>query len=385
MDSDNRTLRCSHCRAAGFPSTASRLDLTTCPVPGVNNIRGALRCQPEPNAAEIPQGAYQQSCRGCKVADGGTFLRCTHCSTANGAQLASSFRLEWCPPPGSLDNQNGILTCIGQPNNLDIPVGGYRDSCQGCRRAGDLVECTLCRRADGQQAPASYDVRRCTPPAALDNRNGILICRGVPDTPGVPPGAYRDTCQGCSLDANRGALRCSHCLTADGRQVPASLSLLRCAAPPALENRDGALMCREREGAAPKLPVGPYQQSCHDCKLGAAGLLLSCASCRARDGRGRPASYLVQECAPPGRLHNEDGILACRGGLPPGTYHGSCEGCSVFLEGVLTCSGCRAADGRKVAASYKLERCPSPGALENRDGVLACRGAPSSVGAAAGR
>lgn len=46
-----------------MPST---LELA-CPLPQINNIQGRLQCEPKPNAADIPQGGYRQSCKGCEM------------------------------------------------------------------------------------------------------------------------------------------------------------------------------------------------------------------------------------------------------------------------------------------------------------------------------
>ena len=174
-----KVLHCSHCRLPGSPSLSSSLDLDTCWVPKVNNIHGHLQCEPKPNGANIPAGGYQQSCKGCELNSRG-FLACSHCSTASGKQNPSSYRLDNCPAPGTLDNDNGRLTCNGLPNDAALPSGPYLHSCQGCQLQQPHVVCKLCRRADGQQVESRYELDRCPPPSfKLDNQDGRLVCVGT--------------------------------------------------------------------------------------------------------------------------------------------------------------------------------------------------------------
>ena len=148
-------LACSHCRLPGSPSMASSLDLSTCWILEVNNIHGQLQCEPKPNDVAIPAGRYQQSCKGCELRN--RLLACSHCSTAAGRQVPSTFSPELCPPPGVLDNDNGKLVCSGLPNAAAVPDGPYLQSCQGCQvtNTPPSVQCRLCRRADGQQVGVS--------------------------------------------------------------------------------------------------------------------------------------------------------------------------------------------------------------------------------------
>ena len=176
-------LRCTHCRLPGSPSMASSLDLATCWIQQVNNIHGQLQCEPKPNDENIPAGRYQQSCKGCELQSG--LLACSHCSTAAGKQVPSTFRPEDCPSPAQIDNDNGKLTCQGLPNEGTVPEGPYLKSCQGCQilqgsqKPPELL-CKLCRRADGQQIRAEFPEvhTRCPAPSQLDNQDGRLICVG---------------------------------------------------------------------------------------------------------------------------------------------------------------------------------------------------------------
>merc|ERR1711879_839948 len=90
----------------------------------------------------------------------------------------ASLHVDSCKRPAYIDNTNGKLVCKGLKNREGIPSGGYQKSCQGCQVDAERSEltCTHCNAADGRQIPGVYDLRRCRPPAQIDNQNGILTC-----------------------------------------------------------------------------------------------------------------------------------------------------------------------------------------------------------------
>lgn len=169
-------LRCTHCKGAG-PATPSELDVRKCGGQPVDNIQGELQCKPKPNAKDIPRGGYARSCEGCRL-EGGAFLRCSHCGTADGRRVKAAYDLARCPPPGSLDNQDGKIVCTGLPHAEGIPSGGFRTSCLGCRLGGDQLICTSCRRADGSEVESSLALSSCylSPSHGVDNSDGSLVC-----------------------------------------------------------------------------------------------------------------------------------------------------------------------------------------------------------------
>ncbi|CAE8583567.1 unnamed protein product [Polarella glacialis] len=378
-------LRCTHCRFPGSPALASSLDLQSCPLPEVDNIRGELQCKPKVNAANIPEGGYRDSCRGCELEQGGTVLQCSHCGAADGRRVTSRFLLSQCPRPGKLDNHNGVLNCVGLLNAAKIPEGPYLHSCQGCHLFdyGKLVTCQLCRKADGRQLQSSFELGLCLPPGKLDNQDGSLICKGG-KSPGVqelPEGPYKQTCSECRLEGPR-TLKCERCGNLQSQVVSSSYDLSRCSAPAQLHNQDGALICIGVP-SGPRLPAGNYLKSCEGCHLQEGDQLLSCSHCKAPGGLQRVSSYQLALCPVPGRLENWNGVLNCLGllsgpAVPGGAFRESCQGCrlesSETGQGqVLTCSHCRAADGRQKPSSLALAGCPDPAQmLQNRDGSLIC-------------
>ncbi|KAL1496089.1 hypothetical protein AB1Y20_014715 [Prymnesium parvum] len=260
-------------------------------------LRAQEATRPRPNGAGLPRGSFLESCRGCSL--DGALLRCTHCSAA-GPALDSTLDLRSCRRgagggEGGVDNIQGRLECTPQPNAPGIPAGGYQQSCQvvpslpfppssaaapmptlplassplraasprsslvllspvsaarlsppvpqGCRleQSGAVLWCSHCSTASGARREAEYELRRCAAPAALDNHDGKLFCSGVRSAADIPEGAFRHSCQGCSQQS--GVLSCSHCSTADGRQLAAELTIAGCKQPAEIDNRDGVLVC----------------------------------------------------------------------------------------------------------------------------------------------
>eukprot|EP00927_Polykrikos_kofoidii_P076190 TRINITY_DN7298_c0_g1_i1.p1 TRINITY_DN7298_c0_g1~~TRINITY_DN7298_c0_g1_i1.p1 ORF type:complete len:987 (+),score=85.23 TRINITY_DN7298_c0_g1_i1:50-3010(+) len=199
---------------------------------------------PKPNGPGIPDGTYLGSCGGCSLRhDQGRFpqLSCTHCHASAGASVASTLSLQQCPPPRSVDNLDGELSCSPLPNSPDIPPGGYTGSCLGCSLNGGILKCTHCGRIRNPARYSSYTVDRCKKPGTLDNQDGILTCVGIPNARDIPDGGYQGSCQGCRMEGN--LLRCSHCRTVDGHQVEATLSL-PCKGKVPVGNSNGKLVCR---------------------------------------------------------------------------------------------------------------------------------------------
>ena len=70
--------------------------------------------------------------------------------------------------------------CLGKPNAADVPVGGYKGSCGGCKMEDDgrVLTCPNCLTAEGRHREAKIVMATC--PAGtgstIDNRNGELIC-----------------------------------------------------------------------------------------------------------------------------------------------------------------------------------------------------------------
>ena len=198
---------------------------------------------PKPNGPGLPPGSYLNSCRGCSLNAQGTALRCSHCR-GGGPAAHSELVLASCHTPQLyIDNIQGELQCKPAPNAADIPSGRYASSCEGCRLTdgGTSLACPHCTAADGRRLGSTYEIGRCPSPAQLDNNNGRLFCSGVPNARGLPRGGYANSCQGCAVDDAGQRLVCTHCATADGRQIHGEHPLACDSGR--FDNRDGVLVC----------------------------------------------------------------------------------------------------------------------------------------------
>ncbi|CAK9065310.1 Dolichyl-diphosphooligosaccharide--protein glycosyltransferase subunit STT3 (Oligosaccharyl transferase subunit STT3) [Durusdinium trenchii] len=320
-------------------------------------VQEQLKEKPLPNQEGLPPGSYLDSCRGCLIS--GTRLTCSHCRAPGSPSIASNLEYQKCPLP-QINNIQGRLQCEPKPNAASIPRGGYQRSCKGCDMQGHLDVVVTVRPA-AVTAVAAARSRGASPrfhrsPAELDNDNGRLTCRGVPNDLACPPGPYLKSChwehvrgQGCRSEA--GHVSCALCRRADGRQVAAEAAAGRCRWPAQLENQDGELVC---SGSL----AGPYKQSCSKCSLAWTDPSGECAK---SDGQRLVSSYEVSRCQSPAELHNREGKLTCQGvpngrRLPPGPYLESCEGCHVFKE-TLHCSHCLNAEGLQLKSSLEADCC----------------------------
>lgn len=240
-------------------------------------------------------------------------LYCSGCSSPGHASSGSRLKIGKCPPGGLVDNIQGELQCKPKPNAPDIPAGGYQHSCLGCEllnqgssKQDTIVSCSHCGTANGQRRPSSYVISRCPIPGSLDNDDGGIVCKGVPNAFGIPAGEYRSSCQGCVLDGF--ILQCSLCMRSTREQVSASFDMAKCPQPAKLENVDGTLHCAGLPHTQ-DVPHGGYKDSCHGCQL-IDGHRLMCIGCKSADGRWLEASFDITKCRV-GGIGNHNGQLAC--------------------------------------------------------------------------
>merc|ERR1711924_228964 len=201
---------------------------------------------PRPNEASVPSGSYLQSCAGCAVKDGpeGRTLSCSHCSAPGSPPVSSSIVLSTCPQ--SFSNNNGKLICSPVPNAQDVPKGGYIHSCKGCSIVEQVLMCTHCSAANGDQGPSSLSLEDCPPPQNIDNSNGRLMCSPSPNAADIPPGGYMESCLGCKVQRDSGKsplLTCTHCRKSDGEQVRSQIEVAQCPPPGHISNHEGSLTC----------------------------------------------------------------------------------------------------------------------------------------------
>jgi len=181
---DGVTMDCSHCNTPDGSQHAGSYDISRCPLPyRLDNDHGILTCNGVPSGTDIPKGSYTNSCQGCRKLVGTTLLLCSHCKAADGRQLESTYDLARCPSTGDLDNQNGLLACVGLTNADDIPDGNYKGSCLGCKLHGELADrkltCTHCKSSSGAQIESSLSLSVCVSDIAkkvIQNIDGRLAC-----------------------------------------------------------------------------------------------------------------------------------------------------------------------------------------------------------------
>jgi hypothetical protein len=200
----------------------------------------------KPNGEGIPDGSYLGSCEGCSMT--GLLLTCTHCRS-RGVFEGSSIDMAKCHR--DVNNVHGALSCAPEPNQLDIPHGHYTTSCLGClldtggKGGADRVYCSHCRDCEGATRPAAYVLSRCPSPGMMTNDCGIIKCHNMENAQNIPAGGYAHSCEGCKLTTDGTVLSCSHCGTADGRQIETSLALAACpASQGSPDNSDGRLVCK---------------------------------------------------------------------------------------------------------------------------------------------
>ena len=240
------TLRCQRCNVHGHAPSGSELLYSKCEGGLVDNIHGELQCKPPTNEPDCPNGGYLNSCLGCRLRNEGAVLHCIACGTADDTRRESSVALDKCKSPGKLDNRNGHLVCTGLRHEPNIPEGGYRSSCEGCKveHSEDLLHCEFCSAADGGQRATSIYLAHCPAPGRIDNSNGFLICDGLPHAESIPSGTFTASCQGCRVSGLQDELlRCASCLAADGTQRESVFDVRQCQPPKVIGNRNGQLAC----------------------------------------------------------------------------------------------------------------------------------------------
>eukprot|EP00756_Hemistasia_phaeocysticola_P064378 Hpha_TRINITY_DN7750_c0_g2::TRINITY_DN7750_c0_g2_i1::g.85327::m.85327 len=124
------------------------------------------------NEAGIPPGTYQRSCRGCRLAKGGTTVWCSHCPKTCGTKVQTEEVL--VSKCGAFGNNDGVLVCDRPANAEDTPSGSYKQTCGGCELDGTVLSCTHCDGEGGRPTMSVLDTaRRCRD---IVNVRGTLEC-----------------------------------------------------------------------------------------------------------------------------------------------------------------------------------------------------------------
>jgi hypothetical protein len=180
---------------------------------------------------------------------------------------------------------------------------------------------------------------------------------------GSPEGSYQQTCSDISV--KKGTLH-AHCKDEKGKTHRASLAHYQnCTAD--IANKNGSLVCAQREGGAAVQPSGSYTETCKDIHM--RGTTLH-AICKSYDGHESPAVLRDADRCAQGVV-NVNGVLNCEVSdvLPPGSYLATCK--DVRLTGTTLVASCNNGKDRWLPAELRdAHKCG--GDITNHEGKLQC-------------
>ena len=362
-------------------------------------------------AAKLPPGSYQQSCRNAYVdSSSGKPKLFAECPDRQGNMHHSGVQFMKCS--GDIANQNGELGCVqgasgggqnsggqnsgGQNNGPAVggglPAGTWQQSCRDPQLNGTMLTAT-CLRGSGGSGYSSIDTRACNG-GPVGNQNGQLYCEGgqpsnqgnanAPGSPGTEQSAGGEQGnmgggqQGNTGQGNAGQGNAGNNQGNSGGQGNAA--------------GQGA-----PNASAGGMPAGSWQRSCRAPQLSESVLT---ANCQRRDGAYHYSALDLSSCeggpvgndngrlvcesaaqgggnAPPGNAAPDntgqaDGGNANAGGasaLPPGSWQQSCT--NAKMTGSLLTASCQRSDGGSRFSAVDVRTCPG-GRVRNFEGSLAC-------------
>lgn len=259
---------------------------------------------------------------------------------------------------------NGKLDCDVESDGSTLPPGSYLNSCGDCHVVGFYVWCSSCMSHDGKIGQRTQlDYRGCK---RIGNQLGELVCedhnrKKLHSSDRLPKGTYLSSCNGCSMQKENTRLSCERCSYGPGRWKRAWIDVHHC---DAFSNDHGKLMCshltkyNNKDSNNANNSNDYYSNDSKEHKND-GGATTGCGADDARVPPERPRSTKI------GPMTN---------GMPKGSYHGSCAGCTVakdietILPSRLTCSFCWGEDNHGPS-SISLLGCLS---FSNRRGHLVC-------------
>jgi hypothetical protein len=180
---------------------------------------------------------------------------------------------------------------------------------------------------------------------------------------GSPEGSYQQTCSDISV--KKGTLH-AHCKDEKGKTHRASLAHYQnCTAD--IANKNGSLVCAQREGGAAVQPSGSYTETCKDIHMKGGTLH---AICKSADGHEAPTSLRDADRCAQGVV-NINGVLNCgiNDVLPPGSYLATCK--DVRLAGSTLVASCNNGKDRWIITELR-EAHKCGGDITNHEGKLQC-------------
>lgn len=195
-------------------------------------------------AAPVPAGSYQQSCRDITAGGGVLVATCRRRGEWNYTTLA-----DYRDCDGDIANVNGRLTCVRSPRHDDdddddwSPRGSYQATCRR-ERVEDGTLIAECVDRNGRwRYTELQNYRSCR--GDIVNSDGMLRCRRAPDdgdddddATDMPGGDWRSTCRNERI---YGSTLYAQCRDRYGYWRETTLDLRDC--DDDVRNQDGRLVC----------------------------------------------------------------------------------------------------------------------------------------------
>ena len=281
-----------------------------------------------------------------------------------------------------------LTTGVGSAVAATLPMGSYRDSCNGARASGGVLR-AHCERQHGRRVWARLE-RYASCVGDISNFDGQLICLRRRDVPG---GSWSETCKDAHL-VEPGVFG-AECRSLRGGHMASQIALDKCRE--GVMNASGHLACDKarppepvREPTPPQnptppsddeppapggqpLPAGSYQGSCRN--LDFDGQFLS-GACRDKHGAWQDTSLDTLSCRPDQEVGSEGGVLICtrseQGREPPdGSYTKTCR--EVTFDGRFLRGECRDKQSAWERATLDMRNCHAQNDIANDDGEIVCR------------
>lgn len=219
------------------------------------NSNPQLKSNPLPPPVEncpIPTGSWITSCSDPYTKNNILYAKCKN---EKGYPNNSKIVLSYCQP-GTLTNNNGVLTCstASRPGNCmggncPIPTGGpWLASCIDPHTTGNILY-AKCKTKNGQYVNTSANLYYCQPNTLL-NDNGNLRCTYGNSDCGIQNNckiSYGSWAEQCLFPHTSGNMLYATCRNKEGVWNGTQIDLSKCK-PNTLSNNDGKLQCTSGTG-----------------------------------------------------------------------------------------------------------------------------------------
>ena len=180
-------------------------------------------------ACALPNGNYEQSCRGCYMNQAKLFCECK-----TNEQIWQNTRLKHARDCDYIKNIDGDLRCTDN----DLPNGNYQQTCRACRFNGKRLACSCQNENMMWRDSALNNAGNCN--RNISNQNGHLVCGNHNANHELPFGNYKETCHRCRFDGYRLSCECQ-----TRQQFPNYTVLYNAANCRTIKNNNGYLVCKD--------------------------------------------------------------------------------------------------------------------------------------------